>query len=85
MKSIINFNELTYCSNYINLLVEEIYFNSHPVNLHYGKCCVIGNIVFNVDTNVYFLENIKVSNFTEFVKLLRVILQIFDKIYFSVI
>lgn len=65
MNSIINFNELIYCPFYTNLLVEEIYFNSHPVNLHYGKCCVIGKIVFNSEKNVYFLENLKVSNFTE--------------------
>lgn len=65
MSSIINFNELTYCPVYTNLLVEEIYFNSHPVKLHYGKCCVVGKIVFDSDKNFYLLENLRVSNLDE--------------------
>ncbi|XP_055602244.1 uncharacterized protein LOC129751026 [Uranotaenia lowii] len=44
-----------FCEHYEPLLVEEIILESHPSQIHYGKCAVIGYL----QQNSFFLESLK--------------------------
>lgn len=48
-----------HCNIYQNLLVEELVFHKSPLNYHYGKCSVIGKLVYDEVFDKYFLENIR--------------------------
>lgn len=50
-----------YCDVYKHLLVEELYYISSPLKLHYGKCAVIGKLTFV--NHRYLLENIQLPCF----------------------
>lgn len=45
------------CDIHENLLVEELVFCKSPLDYHYGKCSVIGKLVY--DDGKYYLENIR--------------------------
>lgn len=48
-----------YCEYYKHLLVEEIHYLKHPIDLHYGLCSVIGRM--SCKEGRYELENIGLS------------------------
>ncbi|KAJ6638154.1 hypothetical protein Bhyg_10887, partial [Pseudolycoriella hygida] len=49
-----------YCQHYKKLIVEDFSFNENRVNLHYGKCAVIGYCTYN--DGVYYLGNIRITS-----------------------
>lgn len=51
-----------YCEYYKNLLVEDVVFQSNPMEMHYGLCSVIGRIWQCNNTGTFYLENIKIPS-----------------------
>lgn len=50
----------TFCKHYKKLIVEDFTFNENRLDLHYGKCALIGLCTF--DRGIYFLGNIRITS-----------------------
>lgn len=57
--AMIQFRLPEYCDTYKHFLVEELVYIQSPALLHYGKCAVIGQIIF--ENSKYFLSNVRLN------------------------
>lgn len=48
-----------FCKHYKKLIVEDFSFNENRVDLHYGKCSLIG--LCTLDCGIYFLGNVRIT------------------------
>lgn len=55
-----------YCSHYKPMLVDEFTFNQNPLQLHYGKCAVIGRTLRRQDSNRMYLSSIRLVGLSRY-------------------
>lgn len=54
--------EPLYCDYYKPFLAEELVSYPNTLQAHYGKCSVIGKIIFYSDTQEFMLESVALLN-----------------------